>query len=185
LKENPVSVGESKHDGSLVYDGLLPFSVQILDAMPSDNTLAMVNDKNEHSLRSSLVGNDNFDLEEHDELGHYLKRQEAKIDLLLDMVTELLTQQKRLPEERQLRLTPQGLQWQQCDANLPADAWVEVLLYLTPSLPRPLRFFGTVNSNAETHSVNFIAVSQPVTELMEKLLFRHHRRAVAQQRQSR
>ncbi len=180
-----MSVGESKQSGSLVYDGLLPVSIQPVDAMPSDNTLVMVNEKNEHSLRSSLVGNDNFDLEEHDELGQYLKRQEAKIDLLLDMVTELLTQQKRLPEERQLRLTPHGLQWQTSESDLPTDTCVEILLYLTPSLPRPLRFFGTVKAKSKNHSVDFIAVSQQVTQLLEKLLFRHHRRAVAQQRQRR
>lgn len=169
---------------SLVFDGWLPASFTEIDAIPGASTLAIINEKNEHTLRSSLIPADTIDLDDHDELGQYLKRQETKIDLLLDMVTELLTQQKRIPREQQIRLTAQGVEWTESEKNYASDTCLEISIYLTPSVPRPLRFVGQLQraSALDRYVVRFVGVSQQVTDLMEKILFRHHRRAVAQQR---
>lgn len=173
----------SNDNESLVFDGRLPVSFTVIDAIPGDSTLAIINEKNEHTLRSSLIPADTVDLDEHDELGQYLKRQEVKLDLLLDLVTELLTQQNRIPDERQLRLTAQGVAWSDPERGFDAGACIEVNIYLTPSVPRALRFFGELRQGASGNNVlAFVGVNQQVTDLMEKILFRHHRRSVAQQR---
>jgi len=170
---------------SLVFQGLLPARFKAIEELPSPSTLVISNEKNEHTLRSSLMPSEPLEIDDNDELTQFLKRQEAKLDLLTDMVTELLTQQSHMPAELDVRLTAESLVWQDPNADFALEQCLEIDIYVTPAIPKALRFYGFVRSSEEgQHSVEFSGVNQTVTDLLEKILFRHHRRAVAQQRMS-
>lgn len=179
-------MSQSEQSDSLVFQGRLPAAFRSIEAAPGPSTLVISNEKNEHTLKSSLISNEPAEIDEHDDVMQYLKRQEAKLDLLLDMVTEILSRQSNMPQEIDVRLTAQSVAWQDTERSFAADEVVEVDVYITPSIPKPLRFYGkVVSSEAGQHSVEFFGVNQQVTDLLDKILFRHHRRAVAQQRLAR
>lgn len=183
MSEEYKSQATHEFNESLALTGAMPARFKVIDAIPAAGTMAVVNEKNEHTLRSSLLPNDSVELEDHDELGQYLKRQEAKLDLLLDIVTELLLRQDQYPQELNIKLTAQGVSWQDPELTLASETAMEANLYITASVPRPMRFFGHARSIADgEHFMEFTGISQQVVDLLEKLLFRHHRRAIAQQR---
>lgn len=176
-------MNQSGQSDSLVFQGRLPAAFKAIVEIPSPSTLAISNEKNEHTLRSSLISNEPAEIEDNDDLAQHLKRQEAKIDLLMDMVKELLSRQSQMPQEVDLKLTADGVDWHDSDLVLTESDCVEVDVYITPAIPKALRFYGRVSQSSNgDHQVQFVGVSQQVTDLLEKIIFRHHRRAVAQQR---
>lgn len=181
------SIADGSGNESLVFVGQVPASIKPVADIPGASTLVVINERNEHTLRSSLIPNEPVEVDDSDEITQHLKRQETKLDLLLDLVTELLSRQNQIPQDIELRLTAQGVDWSDTESQYSKDDCVEVKVYITPSVPRPLTFFGRVvaDSQAGKHSVEFSGVSRPVTDLLEKILFRHHRRAVAQSRSER
>jgi hypothetical protein len=176
-------MSQSGQSDSLVFQGRLPAAFRLIEEEPGPSTLVINNEKNEHTLKSSLISRDPIEVDDNDDLTQQLKRQEAKLDLLLDMVTEILSRQSSIPQEIDVRLTAQRIDWQDATQDYSEGAIIEVDVYITPSIPRPLRFFGRITGSAEgKHSVEFFGVNQQVTDLLDKILFRHHRRAIAQQR---
>lgn len=179
-------MSQSEQSDSLVFQGRLPAAFRSITDVPGPSTLVISNERNEHTLKSSLISNEPAEIDDHDDVMQHLKRQEAKLDLLLDMVTEILSRQSNMPQEIEVRLTAQSVGWQDAEQSYLPDDLVEVDVYITPSIPKPLRFYGkVVASEAGQHSVEFMGVNQQVTDLLDKILFRHHRRAVAQQRLAR
>ncbi len=176
-------MSQSGQSDSLVLQGRLPAAFRSITEEPGPSTLVISNEKNEHTLRSSLISRDPIEVEDNDDLTQHLKRQEAKLDLLLDMVTEILSRQSNIPQELDVRLTAQSIDWQDAGQQFAPGDIMEVDVYITPAIPKALRFYGRISqSEAAHHSVEFFGVSQQVIDLLEKILFRHHRRAVAQQR---
>ena len=179
-------MSESGQSDSLVFQGRLPATFKAIPEIPSASTLAINNERNEHTLRSSLIPNDSVEIDDNDEISQHLKRQEAKIDLLMDMVTELLARQSHMPKDVEVKLSAEGIEWQDTEQQFTVDDSVEIDVYITPSTPKAIRFYGNVVSSTEgTHRVEFTGVSTQASDLLEKIIFRHHRRAVAQQRSSR
>ena len=56
-----------------------------------------------------------------------------------------------------------------------------VSLYINPALPAPLCLYGVIEAVGEGGwiSIRFQDVTQTVRDLLEKMLFRHHRKTVA------
>jgi hypothetical protein len=80
-----------------------------------------------------------MEVDEHDEISLELRRQDLKINLLLDMVGELLVQTNKLPAEIMLKLTAMGLEYDGGSAAYKAGAKLEIALYISPSTPRALK----------------------------------------------
>ena len=178
--------GPGVESDSLVFQGRLPAAFKAIADIPSVSTLAINNERNEHTLRSSLIPNESVETDDNDDISQHLKRQEAKIDLLMDMVAELLARQSHMPKDVEVKLTAQDVVWQDSEQQFAVDECVEVDIYITPSTPKAIRFYGRIASSAEgEHRAEFAGVSRQVSDLLEKIIFRHHRRAVAQQRSGR
>lgn len=171
-------------DEGLLLDGALPVSLQRVDNFPEDSELAHINDKNESFLRVSLSPLEPPELDEYDEISLELRRQDLKINLLLDMVGELLAQQNKLPEATALKLTAQSLE---CCINLgdfkPGEK-LTIALYISPPTPRALKLYGEVIENEDDGdaciAIKFFGINQSVQDWLEKFIFRNHRRIVAQ-----
>jgi len=117
--------------------------------------------------------------------GQELQHLEAKVDVLLSLVTRLVGQQQGLPKRHNTVLRADSLEWTGPSAEQArtGDSGV-VVLYPNPLLPIPFRLAGRVVSSVERSGnkwriTRFEHLSPLVSVGLEKLVFRRHRRQVA------
>lgn len=173
------------HDSGIVYTGSLPLSLDLLSAGPHEQELLRANESNELLLRSVSVLEEKLDHDENDELAQELKRQDMKLNLILDMIGTLLMQQQVIPGLRELQLTASSLRL----AIVPKPVmsqFCRVQLYIEPAIPKPLTLFGQCEAADQPGmtDVVFRGISQVVTDHLDKFIFRHHRRRIAQARKA-
>lgn len=119
---------------------------------------------------------------------HELQRLEFKLNVLLRLTAELAKRTSEMPPSRHIKLASGGLEW--IGEGAPTVGASGVLdLYINTTLPQPLRLPATVvgsrvDGEASTSQLQFSGLSEPVVDLVEKLIFRHHRRLVAGSRLS-
>ena len=179
-------------DQALVYEGRVPLRWHGHDAMPSEGDVRRIEEENEKVLRYLTLLDDSHAEsvdEEHGLATSDLKRIEFKLNVLLDLVGQMLARQSDMPPECPVRVGAQGLQWQTPTPTPPqVGAAGRVELFLTPRFPSPLILYGKVVSAEPTaegeHLVSFTyeGLAHSVQALLEKLIFRQHRRTVAQSR---
>jgi hypothetical protein len=168
----------------LIFEGDLPFARRLLPGKPGRADLDRLNDVNEPLLRALSFLMDSHPVvhgEDRMEHSQEFARLEAKLDLLLDMVGRALSRQGDVPPTVRLRLSSAGVAWSEADAPAPGS-WVQVALYLHPRYLQSLEIVGQVLLQAETARgeavVAFHGVYEPVQDLIDKFIFRHHRRIV-------
>ena len=116
-------------------------------------------------------------------LVHELQRLEFKLNILLRLTAEMAVRNNALPPPQRCRLSARGLEW--FGEAAPAAGSTGVLsAYINPALPQPLRVPCTVMAEATTDGLRvarlqFEGLSDTAVDLLEKLIFRHHRRLVA------
>ena len=115
---------------------------------------------------------------------------DQKLKLILDLLGHLMRKELDLPAPRRLSLGTREIAWD--EARTPPATGQEVLLELYPYnvFPRPLRLPGRIESVHRDEDgrarvvARFEEPVEVVTELLEKWIFRNHRRQIAQRRQS-
>lgn len=114
--------------------------------------------------------------------GKAIERLEAKTDLTLALVIQLLGQHTVLPPVHPVILRAASIDW--LTDQPPGDGrTIAVSLYLSPKLPLPLVLPASVealeNSPAGTKvRARLSGLDEDVQDWLERTLFRHHRRAV-------
>ena len=116
-------------------------------------------------------------------LVHELQRLDYKLNILLRMTADLAMRQHGLPPVCPVRFSATGLEWSGDGAPQPGEIGI-LVLYVNTVLPQPLRFPATVimrgtHNDMQVTGLQFTGLSEPVVELIEKMIFRHHRRLVA------
>jgi Atypical PilZ domain, cyclic di-GMP receptor len=117
---------------------------------------------------------------------HELQRLEFKLNIVLRLVAELTVRSHPAPLPQRVNLSSRGLEWFGADA--PAIGVTGLLrLYINPALPQPLQIPCEVAADRTQDSVRvaqlrFEGLSETVVELLDKLIFRHHRRLIASAR---
>ena len=116
-------------------------------------------------------------------LVHELQRLDYKLNILLRLTADLAVRQNGLPPARPVRFSSIGLEWGGDDAPQQGEAGV-LVLHVNTVLPQPLRFPATVimggtHKDMKVTGLQFTGLSEAVVELIEKMIFRHHRRLVA------
>ena len=175
----------SEQEQGLIYEDLLPLQWQALAGEISALEIAKLDAKNEEVLRfiDALDEHPGKSLAEHASVSQELARFEVKFDLILSLVSQLLSVYFPLPTPVHVRLTPSGVHWVSNEAVAPGSRGM-VEIYLSNRCPRPLVFSGRVE-NVEQEELGyritfqFSELSEPIRERLEKLIFRHHRRSVA------
>ncbi|MEO6699695.1 MAG: PilZ domain-containing protein [Paraperlucidibaca sp.] len=111
-----------------------------------------------------------------------LLRLEAKVDLLLGLMNQLLSQQSDIPPACSVSLNAVALQWQAgaIDASVGDYAVVELHVHNAVAMPLklPLRIISTERGG-------LYGLSALTQNSLDKFLFRQHRRAIAVSRQAR
>lgn len=171
----------------LMYEDQLPLGWMPLQEPVSDSQLIRTAEQNEHLLQGMITLQEHHSdtTEEDSENTNEIKRIELKLDLLLEIVSQLKKPCEEDPDTKPLRLGAKGIAWKSTGSPLPeAGQHLWVTLRLDPRLPRPLKLQGEVvavdkGGEADRVLVKFQDLGQKVTELLEKIIFRHHRRQVA------
>lgn len=184
----------------LTYREQLPLQVEVQKDTSVATHLLQLNAANEMLLRTSLAVFESRESEERDEVSHELARLDLKLDLLLTTVQLLVKSQNPLPASVPVILTAEGLSWaEDSGPEMPAtirseleagsEVQIKVDIYINPLIALPLAFHGTLEwqDGQDTGGewfCTFTSASPQVTELLEKLIFSFHRRAVALERSS-
>ncbi len=171
---------------SLIYEESLPVA-WTAGPLVSGPSLARLNADNQQLLtaESSLddVRANEALKEESPALLHELQRLDFKLNILLRLTAELALRNSALPPAQPVRLASSGLEW--LGEQAPPRGAVGLLsLYINPALPQPLKLPCTVIDEQRREGVRlarlrFDGLSDIVLVLLEKLIFRHHRRLVA------
>jgi hypothetical protein len=174
-------------ESGLEFRGCLPLAVRLLAALPDERELQQISHGNEQVLRSVLMLEEKPDLDDSDPLQQELRRQDQKLNLVLDLLGVLLVRFNAVPKPRELRLTDTTLVYADTaveegqDGQVPAavSGCCEVQLYIEPTLPRPLRLFGIASSKDGSTTVQFQGLGRGLIDQLDKYIFRYHRRLVA------
>ena len=175
----------------LVYEDCLPLRVSALEAEVVPSRMLAIQESNEELLRIVAALDEHHTVEgSEDDAAHHgqdLARIESKLDLLLDLMAHVLTGQLAVPPALPVRFNADAIQWLQ--PQVPPEAGQRVLLdlYLHRKVPRPLVLPGVVHEvQAEEGgwrvTVRFEDMHAAVRDWLEKIIFRQHRRSVAEAR---
>ncbi len=112
----------------------------------------------------------------------------AKLDVLIELTGRLLSAQEDVPPEVPVRLRATGMEWFEPQ---PPAAGQRILLelFLSRHYPTPLRLAARVvtSSPADATSrivAHFETQDESTRDWLEKRIFRHHRRMIAQRRRT-
>jgi len=178
------------NDLGLSYEDLVPFSWHEVSADMPIPELLHAHESNEELLRSVSVleeyAQDSSD--DNSVMNHEIVRIECKVDMLMDMVASLLHEHIDIPDSTPIRLGGNGVQW--VSETVPAvGTHVQISFYLNRKFPKPVVLFGQVvqsndNDNEDEYNVTaiFEHMVDVVQSLLDKQVFRQHRRAVALER---
>src|ERR1700727_121847 len=114
---------------------------------------------------------------------HELQRLEYKVNILLRLTAELALRSSGLPQPTRVRMSSRALEWfGEHAARTEATGLLSV--YINSALPQPFKIpsivagLGNVDG-ARTTQFRFVGLRDRVGAIVEKLIFRHHRRLVA------
>jgi Atypical PilZ domain, cyclic di-GMP receptor len=114
---------------------------------------------------------------------HELQRLEYKVNILLRLTAELAMRSSGLPAAEKIRMSSRALEWFG-DHSAQTDATGLLSVYINSALPQPLKIPSIVVgqrvvAGARATQFQFVGLSDAVIDMLEKLIFRHHRRLVA------
>ncbi|MBD3610222.1 MAG: PilZ domain-containing protein [Gammaproteobacteria bacterium] len=131
-------------------------------------------------------------VDENNELAHEMNRIEAKLDMLLALISSWIGMQTRLPEKYNLELSSSHLTWQ--EKNPQANEFTvgtvcQADCYIVPGHPLPLKLSGQISTITQVGQglqikMELVNMDDKVAQLLEKILFRYHRRQVASSKHS-
>jgi len=177
---------ESFLGDGLIFEELLPVT-WTPGILASGATLARLNADN-HQLLGAESSLDEVRVHEalKDEspaLLHEVQRLEYKVNILLRLTAELTLRNSGLPAAERVRMSSLALEWFGEHA-VQAEATGLLSIYINPSLPQPLKIPSVVGGECVIEGTRatrfrFVGLSEAVVDMLEKLIFRHHRRLVA------
>jgi hypothetical protein len=115
-------------------------------------------------------------------MGKALERLEFKIDLALNLVAKLLTQNTTLPPACNVLMSSVGLEWA-CKKTPVEGEEILIHAYISPKLPQPLILPARVTAvrpegdGARVYAT-FTHLSEEVQDWLSRTVFRYHRRSI-------
>jgi hypothetical protein len=178
---------ESFLGDGLIFEELLPLE-WLPGALPGGIELARLNADNHQLLgaESTLEEvriSEAVAKEESSALIHELQRLEYKLNVLLRLTADLVAQARQLPAPQRVQLCARALEWFEAPQMKRGDAGL-LHIYINRTLPQPLKIpcvaaGERVQDGTRIAQLAFRDLSDAVIDMLEKLIFRHHRRRVA------
>jgi hypothetical protein len=122
---------------------------------------------------------------------HELQRLEYKVNILLRLTAELAMRSSGLPAAERVRMSSRALEWfgdpktpHEVPDGAPGEITGMLSIYVNPALPQPLQIPSVIVGQriidgSRATQLRFMGLSDAVVDMLEKLIFRHHRRLVA------
>lgn len=171
------------------YKDTLPYLLHLRDAPLTDTMTTNYNRSNEFTLQTLFTlddsGRDSEDAG--DEARMELAKLDSKLNLLLHWVGKLIQNHSPIPAPCPILLSAQGAQL--CAPTCVQEGDLVMLeLYLNEQFPQPLELPATVIKTAPSNPIQpnttvlFQHLSEQCSDLVTKLIFRRHRRQIAQRK---
>ncbi len=175
--------------GDRIYcDDELGLAWRPVEQLPDEAVRARTNARNETVLRALAMLEERDASQQDDAERAELHRLEGKLDLVLELMSELVRERQGAVAPWSVRFNARGLCWD-CDEAVPVvGALLAVDCYVLPPWPLPLRLYcrvAQVEAGARLSRVcaEIEGLNRAVTDWLGKLVFRRHRRTIAQRRQ--
>ena len=178
---------ESFLGDGLIFEELLPLE-WFPGALPQGIELARLNADNHQLLgaESTLEEvriSEAVSKEESSALVHELQRLEYKLNVLLRLTADLVAQSRQLAAPQRVRMSARALEWFDAPKVTRGDLGL-LHVYINRTLPQPLKIPSLVAGERAEDGIRvaqlvFRDLSDAVVDMLEKLIFRHHRRRVA------
>ncbi len=166
---------------SLTYKQRLPLKLTQLTAAPEDGEISSYEQANEALLmRLETRNTPAHEVDEDDLVHHELHRLEVKMDLILDLLTEVVSQSQILPGSIPAEFNEYAIQLPPT-SGIETGMYVRIDLYLDPAFPKPVILFARVYS-VEPFRLEILHVSDVIKDLLSRYIFRQHRRQIAKER---
>lgn len=181
--QKDIHTEDSPLDNKIVYQDSLPLSISLAQA--ADNLSSSEQRKNLELLRAYWIFHETAsdDLKEHPELHAHLERIELKLDMQSEMLGMLLHQSIKLPEVQTFSLGAEHF-LTMLDHPYPLDSIMRIELFLLMEYPKPLVLFAKLVAQEPLDDgyqsrFEFHGLDAASTDMLEKIIFRHHRRQIA------
>lgn len=161
----------------------LPLCWEPIDGSLSEGELVNVNDNNLVLLNAIafMEAESYSDPDDHNVAANDFARLNSKVELLLTLVSQLVSHYQLVPESNDFTLSSTQLSWPVGALHANIDAEGLFKLYLHPAVAVPLLIPAIIDGAA---SAKIHGLSVTVHNALEKYLFRQHRRRVADARRS-
>lgn len=168
----------------LAYEDVVPVAWRPLPTPFDPTVVGSYADRNLRVLQSLTALEENAPVEKLDEntpYGPHLMRLDMKVNLLLDLVGQLLVASHPRPRATSIRFNALGAVWHGAGPNPELGNQGVLEVYLRDCIAEPLRLVGRIASAGPDGRIKarFIPPGEHISDLMEKLAFRKHRRQVA------
>nr|WP_298719777.1 PilZ domain-containing protein [uncultured Steroidobacter sp.] len=172
----------------LAYEDVLPVAWRPLPEPFDPAIVSSFADRNLRVLQAVAALDEHGQIEKPDESSPHaadILRLEMKVNLLLDMVGALLIASRPRPKPAAVRFNALGGVFQGSSPFPPLGNQGVLEVYLRDCVADPLRLFGRIASVTPDGKVKvrFVPPGENISDLLEKLAFRKHRRQVAGVRQ--
>ena len=173
-------------DNVLACEGDFPLTWSNAEGHNS-HECSQINQRNERllSILHTMDESRKEPVEEKSDQSVHLMRIEAKLDLMIDLVAQLLSAKSVDLKACPVRLSAMGIEWLSDDiTDLRVSQLLWISLHLDPVLPQPVKLLSEVISvsadqGKERIVARFKSLSPAIRDLMEKTIFRFHRRQIA------
>jgi hypothetical protein len=168
----------------LAYEDVLPVAWRPMPEPFDTSTVGSYQDRNLRVLQAMAALEEHGQTEKADETSPHhadLMRLDFKMNLLLDMMGQLLTASRPRPRPSAIRFNALGAVWQGYPPHPEMGNQGVLEVYLRDCIADPLRLVGRIASVGPDGRVKarFIPPGESISDLLEKLAFRKHRRQVA------
>lgn len=174
----------------LAHSDVLPVAFRSITGDFAAADVALWSERNLRTLQAFAALEEQGSYEKPDEMTAHsadILRVDRKINLLLDLVGHLIAASQSRPQPSAVRFNAHGAVWETSGPVPVTGAHGIVEIHLRECLAQPLLICGTVAPSpgpGRVH-VRFDPLPEPVSDQLEKLVFRRHRRSIAGGRQSR
>jgi hypothetical protein len=171
----------------LAYQDVLPVLWRAVPGAVDQALAANYAERNVRVLQAFAAIEDHGTADAQDEQSPELQRLDFKVNLLLDLVGQLLVANRPRPSPVAIRFNGLGAVWRGAAPLPEAGTQGVVEIYLRDFLAEPLRMIGRITNVSPDGQIKarFAPAGETIADLIEKLIFRRHRRQVAESRHPR
>lgn len=168
-----------------VLSGEFPLRWERIDPTQLEHQRDTARDGNEITLRNYYLLDERTQepADDRDEAAPELVRIEQRLNLVIELLGQVLSQSLDLPSAAPCILGRTTFEWSGHDTPVPGEV-VRLALFLHAHYPKPLVLFGQVTQvvrGVTTSQVNvqLAPLNESVGDWLDRLIFRAHRRRVA------